>query len=122
MAAIQALKKAKSLAPASGILPPKAAEGIIKTNASPHGLTFCHKVIRTVPEISGYGITSKTWTAVAGKLNLFIPEAYTLVDAAVDDIVEIESAAACHIRGCHEYHDMTVGKILYFGGFDVKLA
>ena len=53
MAAIQALKKAKSLAPASGILPPEAAEGIIKTNASPHGLTFCHKVIRTVPEISG---------------------------------------------------------------------
>ena len=48
MATIRALKKAKSLAPASGILPPEAAEGIIKTNASPHGLTFCHKVIRTV--------------------------------------------------------------------------
>ena len=111
MAAIQALKNAKSLAPASGILPPEAAEGIIKTNASPHGLTFCHKVIRTVPEISGYGITYQTWhPEMASHLRdglpspqtpfihtgsrLLIPEAYALVDAAVNGIVKIESAAA----------------------------
>ena len=43
MAEIQTPKKAKSLAPAPEILPPEAAGGIIKTNASPYGLTFCHK-------------------------------------------------------------------------------
>lgn len=53
---------------------------------------------------------------------LLIPEAYALVDAAVDDIVKIECGAACHIRARHEYHDMAVGKILDFGGVDVKLA
>lgn len=115
-------RKIRTICPASGNCSGEAAEGIIKTNASPHGLTFCHKVIRTVPEISGYGITSKTWTAVDDNHHLFISEAYTLVNAAVDDIVEIECGAACHIRGRHEYHDMTVGKILYFGGVDVKFA
>lgn len=115
-------RKFKSLAPASGQHVSKAAEGIIKTNASPHGLTFCHKVIRTVPEISGYGITSQTWTAVDDNHHLFISEANTLVDAAVDDIVEIECGAACHIRGRHEYHDMAVGKVLDFGCVDVKFA
>lgn len=85
MAAIQALKKAKSLAPASGILPPKAAEGIIKTNASPQGLTFCHKVIRTVRKYQAtashirHGI--RRWHRISEmdcrrrRLHLFIPEA-----------------------------------------------
>lgn len=89
----------------------KTAWQIHKTNASPQGLTFCHKVIRTVRKYQAtashirHGI--RRWHRISEMdcrrpqtpfihtgSRLLIPEAYALVDAAVNGIVKIESAAA----------------------------